>query len=36
MFDDALKAKGAEESVKAIDLSELLAESIKDSKSASA
>jgi Fe-S oxidoreductase/nitrate reductase gamma subunit len=36
MFDDALKAKGAEESVKAMDLSELLAESLEDSKSASA
>jgi Fe-S oxidoreductase/nitrate reductase gamma subunit len=36
MFDDALKAKGVEESVKAMDLSELLAESLEDSKSASA
>ncbi len=36
MFDDALKAKGAEESVKAMDLSELLAESLDNSKSANA
>ncbi len=35
MFDDALKAKAAEESVKAMDLAELLAESLKESKSAS-
>jgi len=32
MFDDALKAKGAEESVKAMDLAELLAESLGGSK----
>jgi Fe-S oxidoreductase/nitrate reductase gamma subunit len=35
MFDDALKAKGVEESVKAVDLSELLAESLEESKPAS-
>jgi Fe-S oxidoreductase/nitrate reductase gamma subunit len=33
MFEDGLKAKEAEESVKAMDLSELLAESLEDSKS---
>jgi Fe-S oxidoreductase len=32
MFDDALKAKGAEATVKAVDLSELLAAAIEDSK----
>jgi len=32
MFDDALKAKGAEETVKAMDLAELLAESLGGSK----
>ena len=36
MFDDAIKAKEAEETVKALDLSELLAEAIEDNKSASA
>jgi Fe-S oxidoreductase/nitrate reductase gamma subunit len=36
MFDDGLKAKGVEETVKAVDLSELLAESLGESKSASA
>lgn len=32
MFEDALKAKEAEETVKILDLSELLAESLEDSK----
>jgi len=32
MFDDALKARGVEESVKAMDLSELLAESLDSTK----
>jgi Fe-S oxidoreductase len=36
MFDDGLKAKGVEETVKAMDIAELLAESLEDSKSASA
>jgi Fe-S oxidoreductase/nitrate reductase gamma subunit len=36
MFDDALKAKGVEESVRAVDLSELLADSLEVSKSVSA
>ena len=29
MFEDALKAKGAEESIKAMDLSELIAETLE-------
>jgi Fe-S oxidoreductase/nitrate reductase gamma subunit len=32
MFDDALKAKGAEETVKAMDLSEMLAAALEDNK----
>jgi Fe-S oxidoreductase/nitrate reductase gamma subunit len=36
MFDDAIKAKEAEESLKARDLSELLEESLKENKSANA
>jgi Fe-S oxidoreductase len=32
MFDDALKAKGTEDTVKALDLSELLADSLENPK----